>query len=89
MFAHDLRHSQIEYLRKFIAFIRNDGAKRLPQIFNSQYSIVNFGFAGLGTSDPQEPYLLSQGPDRRHVLRETPHKDIIMIGIGDLQQGFI
>ena len=27
---------------------KNDGAKRLPQIFNSQYSIVNSGLVGLG-----------------------------------------
>ena len=27
---------------------KNDGAKRLPQIFNFQYSIVNSGLSGLG-----------------------------------------
>jgi len=52
MFAHDLCHSQIEYFKEFFKFpkdlSKNDGAKRLPQIFNSQYSIVNSGFAGLG-----------------------------------------
>jgi len=45
----------IEYLRSAsgaINFIktyqRNDGAKRLPQIFNSQYSIVNSGLSASG-----------------------------------------
>jgi len=51
MFAHDLCHSQIEYFKEFFKFFedlsKNDGAKRLPQIFNSQYSIVNSCFAGL------------------------------------------
>ena len=52
MFAHDLCHSQIESFKGFFKFLkdlpRNDGAKRLPQIFNFQYSIVNSGLPGLG-----------------------------------------
>jgi len=41
MFAHDLFHSQIEYLRNSIDFYRKDRAKRYHKlsIFNRQYSI--------------------------------------------------
>jgi hypothetical protein len=41
MFAHDLCHSQIEYLSNSIDFNRKDSAKRYHKtsIFNRQYSI--------------------------------------------------
>ncbi len=41
IFAHDLCHSQIEYLRNSINFNRKDRAKRYlkSSIFNRQYSI--------------------------------------------------
>ncbi len=52
MFAHDLCHSQIEYLRNSIDSNRKDRATRgacaaraIPQIVNIQFGS---GFAGLG-----------------------------------------
>jgi hypothetical protein len=51
MFAHDLCHSQVEYLSNSIDFNRKDKATRgasacaaraIPQIFNRQYSIPDW-----------------------------------------------
>ena len=43
MFVHHLCHSQIEYFKEFFKFLKDlskkDGAKRLPQIFNSQFRL--------------------------------------------------
>ena len=50
MFAYDLYHSQIEYLREFFKFLKDLSKKWRSEATstNIQFSIVTSGFAGLG-----------------------------------------
>jgi hypothetical protein len=55
MFAHDLCHSQIEYLSNSIDFNKKDRAKRYHKysIFNIQFRLVRVGFAPIKSRSPR------------------------------------